>query len=211
MSAGGTSCLTRCLCHSICTRRSSSRRRSLWSGQAAQQLGNGRAFRRHQSSHGRILAHQTDAKDNGEEAQLELLAILHASSSLAQLHLASSAQSEPYALLAEQAQLAPFRVPVELLAPLETAGPAGRTPAGTAGPIGNCWSCHRDYPWRRHHWWASWRCCAQLQHRTPCRAEAGAVHHHCLPSPGPSSRLGRRLCGPWLWPSGGQRLSQSAA
>ena len=92
---------------------------SLWSGQAAQQLGNGRAFRRHQSSHGRILAHQTDAKDNGEEAQLELLAILHESSSLAQLHLASSAQSEPYVLLAEQAQLAPFRVPVELLAPLE--------------------------------------------------------------------------------------------
>ena len=48
---------------------------SLWSGQAAQQLGNGRAFRRHQSSHGRILAHQTDAKDNGEEAQLELLLV----------------------------------------------------------------------------------------------------------------------------------------
>lgn len=93
---------------------------SLWSGQAAQQLGNGRAFRRHHSSsHGRILAHQKDAKDNGEEAQLELLAILHASSSLAQPHLAPSAQSEPYALLAEQAQLAPCLVPVELLAPLE--------------------------------------------------------------------------------------------
>ena len=181
VSAGGTSCLTRCLCHSICTRRSSSRR------------GPCGAVRRHSSwamaGHSGATSHRMAASWRTKQMRRIMVRRPNWNSlpySMSHRHWRSSTwhhrRSRSHMCYWQSRPSWHHSGSQWNCWPHWNCWSCWQDAGWNCWPHWNCWSCHRDYPWRRHHWWASWRCCAHYSTEHPAEQRPGrciitACHH----------------------------------